>query len=87
MPEQRRMGTRRIHAMQTCRSLKARNVATNDEHNGDGAEPAPPAPIELDEVDLVLCSSARFIGARFARLPATFFNAVWRTRIASDLNE
>jgi hypothetical protein len=86
MPEQRRMGTRRIPAMQTCRSLKARNVATNDEHNGDGAEPAPPAPIDPDDLDLILGSSAPFIDAPLAGLPATFFNVLRPTRLASDLN-
>jgi hypothetical protein len=66
--------------------LNARNAATDDEHNGDDAEPAPPAPIDPDDLDLILGSSAPFIDAPLAGLPATFFNAVRGTRIASDLN-
>lgn len=80
------MRSRHIPAMQTCRTLNARNAPTDDEQNSDDAEPAPPAPIDSDNVDLVWGSSAPFIHAPFAGLPATFFNAVRRTRIASDLN-
>jgi hypothetical protein len=82
----RRMGSRHSPAMQTCRTLDARNAATDDGHNGDDTEPAPPAPIEREEVGLVLGSSAPFTDAPFAGLPAKFLNALRQTGIAGDLN-